>query len=204
MLIQGEIIEKSLDLLVDFPAIYYFILCGIWVVDLIYEARRREGIIGKVYDDDWDFDVTTVLKLLTTLFCISGIFITFIGAVGLITNQITRTISYTLLLIIGILTCVKPLNDIPLASILGILAATGVGLIMMTVISIFNLYISITTLVILIVVLIIIFIVVAIIAKFWLLPLEILSKIVSWPIVGMIGALFMLIMGILLSVGVIV
>jgi hypothetical protein len=148
--------------------------------------------------------VTTVLKLLTTLFCISGIFITFIGAVGLITNQITRTISYTLLLIIGILTCVKPLNDIPLASILGILAATGVGLIMMTVISIFNLYISITTLVILIVILIIIFIVVAIIAKFWLLPLEILSKIVSWSIVGMIGALFMLIMGILLSAGVIV
>lgn len=198
--------EEALLLLVQRPEIYFYVLCGIWVLDFIYEANRRKGIFGKVYDEDWDFDVTTVLKILTSIFCLGGIFITFIGVSGLVLGIISKTTSYTSLIILGILTCLKPLNDLPVASILGLLAAIVVGLIMAIVIAVVRVFypfdISLPLLIIMIAVLIIVFIVVAVISKVWMLPLEVISRVVSWPIVGIIGIIYCLVMGILLSIGI--
>jgi hypothetical protein len=197
---------EALRLLVERPELYFYILCGIWILDFIYEANRRKGIFGKVYDEDWDFDVTTILKILTSVFCAGGIFITFIGVTGLILGIVSKTISYTSLIILGILTCLKPLNDLPIASILGLLAALIIGLIMALVIAAIRIFfpfeISNLMLITLISVLVIVFIIVAVTAKVWMLPLEIISRIVSWPVIGILGVAYCLVMGILLSVGV--
>ncbi|TFG00078.1 MAG: hypothetical protein EU541_03360 [Promethearchaeota archaeon] len=203
---MANFFEDALMILVERPELYFYILCGVWVLDLIFEAKRRKGVFGKVYDEDWDFDITTVLKILTSISCIGGIFFTFIGITGLILGIISKTVSYTSLIILGILTCLKPLNDLPIASILGILASSIVGLIMAVVIHIariiFKFEISNIMLITIVAILIIVFIVVAIIAKVWMLPLEIISRIVSWPVVGIIGAGYCLIMGIILTLGI--
>lgn len=197
--------EEALRLLVERPELYFFILCGIWGLDLIYESKRRKGVFGKVYDRDWDFDITTILKILTSVFCGGGIFFTFIGVTGLILGIVSKTISYISLIILGTLTCLKPLNDLPIASILGLLASLILGLVMAIGISIVRIFfpfeISNLMLITLIAVLVVIFIIVAVTAKVWMLPLEIISKIVSWPVVGILGIGYCFVMGILLMVG---
>ncbi len=199
-----NLLEQALLLLVERPELYFYIICGIWVLDLIYEAKRRKGFLR--YDDDWDFDITTLLKIITSISCASGVFISFIGTTGLILGLVTKTVSYVSLIVLGTLTCLKPLNDLPIASIIGLLASIAVGIVMAIVIHfarmIIPFEISDTMLIVLIGVLVVIFIIVALIAKLWLLPLELISKIVSWPVVGIIGALYSLVLGLMLTIGI--
>ncbi|GAG11118.1 unnamed protein product [marine sediment metagenome] len=108
-----------------------------------------------------------------------------------------------LLIVFGILTFVKPANDLPLASIVGMLAATMVVvllalLIPQNVVDVIAVFINPKILIAIIG--IIIFALVALTAKFYTAGFMAVSKAISWPPLAVIFALFCLIQGFLLVV----
>ncbi|MFX1481409.1 MAG: hypothetical protein ACFFCI_25295, partial [Promethearchaeota archaeon] len=108
-----------------------------------------------------------------------------------------------LLIVVGILTFVKPANDLPLASIVGMLVATLVVILLallipQTVIDLIAVFINPKIL--LAIVFIIIFAIVALTAKFYTAGFMAVSKAISWPPLAIIVALFCFIQGFLLVV----
>jgi len=175
------------------------IICGaVWVLDTVFEASRREGILKR--DDNWDFDVTTLLKILTIIGCTSGAVFTVVGFLGYIDKTIPMTLTCTSLVILGILTLLKPVNDLPISSGIALLATISVATVMVSVISFLDYEINTTVAIILIIILVIVFVVCLGIAKFWLAGPQLVSKIVSWPVVSIIGAAYSFILGIIVLV----
>ncbi|MBN1799936.1 MAG: hypothetical protein JW891_00425 [Candidatus Lokiarchaeota archaeon] len=180
------------------------LICGaVWVLDTAFEASRREGFFKR--DDNWNFDVTTLLKILTIIACSTGFIFIIIGILGYFNDTITTTLTSTSLIILGFLTILKPVNDLPIASMIGFFSATLVALIIATII-----YFSPLELadfkwqwgVFIVIVLVIVFIASTLIAKFWVALPKLISKIVSWPVVSVIGAAYSFILGGLVLAGI--
>ena len=195
---------------VEFTGWALLIMAVVWIVDLIYEAKRAKGIIK--FKDPGEVALSFILKVISTVACASGVIFVLIGAYGIILSDVAPTNAYaaiygnhasvgtsTLLIVMGILTCLKPLNDFPLASMIGLAVAAGAAVVMMLIMNFVDVSLSDlsrTTIIILAVILIAIFVIVAIIAKFWLVGITFVSKIVSLPIVSIIGVGLLLVQGI--------
>ncbi len=180
------------------------LICGaVWILDTAFEASRREGFFKR--DDNWDFDITTLLKILTIIACSTGFIFIVVGILGYYNDTITTTLTSTSLIILGFLTVLKPVNDLPIASMIGFFASTLVAIIIAAII-----YFSPLELadikwqwgVVVVILLVIVFIVSTLIAKFWVAAPKLISKIVSWPVVSVIGAVYSFILGILVLVGI--
>jgi hypothetical protein len=109
----------------------------------------------------------------------------------------------SLLIILGILTFLKPMNDLPIASIVGILAASAIIAILIIVLpkqvyEVLNIFIDAKLF--LIILFIIIFAIVALTAKFYIGALMKISKVLSWPPIAFIIAGLCLIQGFLILV----
>jgi len=168
--------------------------CGaVWVLDTIYEASRREGILKR--DTNWDFDVTTLLKILTIIACASGIVFATVGILGYVYHSITKTLTCTSLIVLGILTLLKPVNDIPLASIIALLITSALTAVIVAIVSFFEISLNVQIGLYIIIALVIVFIVSLGVAKFWLAGPKLVSKIVSWPVISIIGAGYCFILG---------
>ncbi|MBA7544302.1 hypothetical protein ES705_36654 [subsurface metagenome] len=141
-------------------------------------------------------DKTTLLKYISIIACWSGPLYTVVGALVLIFDSHTAIVGWSLI-IIGFATFMKPLNDVPLAALLGTIASVVVGVILIAIILVLDVNISAAVAIGLLIGLIILGIIVTLIWKFWLLPLEIISKIVSQPIITVGGIGFCLVLGIL-------
>ncbi|MFX1411971.1 MAG: hypothetical protein ACFFA6_16615 [Promethearchaeota archaeon] len=186
------------------------ILAVMWLIYASYEANRRETWRKLTKIDDWNFNITPFLKLLTYVGFIVGILSIFSGASGLIldippsTKYATETgnsVNYftsIFLIIFGLLTFFKPLNDLPISSIIGLAAASLVTAIIIWVIMALGVSISTAIAVALIVIFLIIFAIVAITVKFYTAVLMGISKIISWPPIAFIAAVFCFIQGIML------
>ncbi|MFX1237687.1 MAG: hypothetical protein ACFFAS_15065 [Promethearchaeota archaeon] len=194
---MGAIWDFILQITNNIGAGICLLVCGaVWVLDTAYEASRREGFLKR--DDNWDFDITTLLKILTTIACSSGLIFVIVGIFGYLNDTITTTLTSTSLVILGVLTVLKPVNDLPIASMIGFLASTLIAIIIAAII-----YFSPLELadlkwqwgVVIVIVLVAIFIVCTLIAKFWLAGPKFVSKIVSWPIISVIGAAYSFILG---------
>ncbi len=108
-----------------------------------------------------------------------------------------------LLIILGILTLLKPLNDLPIASVVGLLAGSAVVLVLVMVMpaeayTVIGLFMNPT--VFFIILFIIIFAIIALTAKFYIGGLMKISKFISWPPIAFIVAGFCFLQGFLVLV----
>jgi hypothetical protein len=188
---------------------FVLILGCMWLIYAVYEAKRR-GSVKERKVEDWDFKLTKFLKILTYVGFLVGIFAIISGVGGLMydippsANFLTGHVSIftsALLIILGILTFLKPLNDLPIATIIGLLAGTAVVTILVislpqkayTFIGLFmdpKLFF--------IILFIIVFAIISLTAKFYVGGLMAISKFISWPPIAFIVAGFCFIQAILI------
>lgn len=197
--------------LAEFAGFFLLVLGVMWMVYAIYETKRR-GSFKKRKVEDWDFDITKLLKVLTYLGIIVGIFSLISGVGGLILDQPPSAawtgtgksvFTSAFLIIFGILTLLKPLNDLPITSVVGILLASIVVIIVASAIptevkEVIDVFIDYRLL--LIIVFIIVFAIVALTVKFYIGALMSISKAISWPPLAFIIAVFCLLQGFLILV----
>ena len=191
---------------------FFILILGImWLIFGIYEAKRR-GSVKKRKIEDWDMKVTKFLKVLTYLGIVIGVLALLSGVGGLMENVppsinfISGEVSIftsALLIIFGILTLLKPINDLPIASVVGLLAGSAVTLVLVMVMptgayTIIGVFMNPT--VFFIILFIIIFAIVALTAKFYIGVLMKISKFISWPPIAFIVAGFCFLQGFLVLV----
>ncbi|MFX0006419.1 MAG: hypothetical protein ACFFA7_02275 [Promethearchaeota archaeon] len=191
---------------------FFVLILGImWLIFGIYEAKRR-GSVKKRKTEDWDMKVTKFLKVLTYLGLIIGILAILSGVGGLMENVppsiafISGEVSIftsAILIIFGILTLLKPINDLPIASVVGLLAGSAVVLVLVMVMPaaayvVIGLFMNPT--VFFVILFIIIFAIIALTAKFYIGGLMKISKFISWPPIAFIVAAFCFLQGFLVLV----
>ena len=214
MIFQFDFTEHILKPLGELGGWFMLILGIMWLIYAAYETKRRQSF-KKRKVEDWDFDVTKFLKAITYIGFIVGILALISGVAGLMfdippsvayatTSENSRNLFTSILLIIfGILTFVKPANDLPLASIIGVLAATLVVIIIalaipqqfVDVIAVF-----VNPKIVLAIIFLIVFAIVALTAKFYVKVFMTISKAISWPPLAVIFSIFCFIQGFLLLV----
>lgn len=214
MIFAWDYTEDLLKPLGKFGGFFMLILGIMWILYAVYETSRRESF-KKTKVEDWDFDVTKFLKVLTYVGFFVGLLSIISGVSGLIfnippsvayetTSEEGRNLFTSLILIfVGVLTFVKPANDLPLASLIGVLAASLVVVILVLVIpdSVVDIIAKfVNPKILLAIVFIVIFAIVAITAKFYTAAFMGLSKILSWPPLALILAVLCIIQGFLLLV----
>ncbi|MFX1389560.1 MAG: hypothetical protein ACFE9Z_05790 [Promethearchaeota archaeon] len=191
---------------------FFLLILGImWLIFGVYEARRR-GSVKKRKTEDWDMKVTKFLKVLTYLGLFIGILAILSGVGGLMENVppsiafISGEVSIftsALLIIFGILTLLKPINDLPIASVVGLLAGSAVILVLVMVMpaaayTVIGLFMNPTLF--FVILFIVIFAIVALTAKFYIGGLMKISKFISWPPIAFIVAGFCFLQGFLVLV----
>ncbi|TFF89626.1 MAG: hypothetical protein EU548_07145 [Promethearchaeota archaeon] len=205
-------IVEGLGVLAELAALFIVLLGVMWLIYAGYEANRRKSWKKLTGIDDWDFDVTKFLKLISFLGFFLGIFCIIVGTGSLILdlppskayaaevgNQ-RSLFTAIFLIVLGILTFMKPLNDIPISSIIGLLAASAVCILIAVLIpdsavKFIGGLIDIDPKWLLIIIFIVIFSVVGITVKFYTAGLMFVSKIISWPPFAFIIAVFCFIQG---------
>ncbi|UCD01568.1 MAG: hypothetical protein JSV23_00655 [Promethearchaeota archaeon] len=212
MIFQWDFTENFLRPLGTFGGWFMLILGIMWIIYAAYETKRRKSF-KKRKVEDWDFDITKFLKGLTYIGFIVGLLSLMSGIAGLIFNVPP---SYTfppgagrswfsgiILIIFGFLTFVKPANDLPLASIIGVLIASIVVIILALAVpqKVTDLIaVFVNPKIVLLIVFIIVFAIVALTAKFYTAGFMAVSKAISWPPLAVIFAIFCFIQGFLLLV----
>ncbi|MHA1885379.1 MAG: hypothetical protein ACXADU_10625 [Promethearchaeota archaeon] len=211
MILAWNFTDNILKPLGSLAGFLMFILGIMWLVYAAYETTRRKSF-KKRKVEDYDFDITTFLRILTYIGFIVGLLCLISGVSGLMFNippsaawpGSGRSLFTSIILIIfGILTFVKPANDLPLSSLIGVLAATVVVIIIAfaipeSVVVIIGEFID--PRIVLAIIFIIIFALVALTAKFYTSIFMTLSKAISWPPLAVIFAIFCFIQGFLLLV----
>ena len=195
---------------------FFFLILGImWIIYALYETKRR-GSFKKRKTESWEFDVTKFLKGLTYIGILVGIFSILSGIGELILDEppsvayaaanpgIGRSLfSAILLIVFGIFTLLKPLNDLPIASIVGLIVASTAAIIVCLFIPdvlVEHIAIHFDPKWFFIILFIIILAIVAILVKFYIAGIMRISKIISWPPFAFVVAVVCLIQGFLLLV----
>ncbi|MFX0009668.1 MAG: hypothetical protein ACFE9R_05085 [Candidatus Hermodarchaeota archaeon] len=188
---------------------FVLILGAMWLIYAVYEAKRR-GSVKERKVEDWDFKLTKFLKFLTYIGFFVGIFAILSGVGGLMydippsNNFFTPHVSIftsALLIILGILTFLKPLNDLPIATIIGLLAGTAVVTIIVIALpekayEIIGIFMN--PKVFFVILFIIIFAIISLTAKFYIGGLMAISKFISWPPIAFIVAGFCFLQAVLI------
>ncbi len=214
MLYQIDFTEAFLRPLAEFAGFFILILGVIWMIYAFYEAKRR-GSFKERKVEDWNFKITKFLKALTYLGFVVGVLSILCGVGGLILDQ-PPSVAYAtntqnsasiftsaFLIILGVLTFLKPINDLPIGSILGLLLATFVVIFASLAIpdtAVQLIAVFIDPKLFLIILFIVVFAIVALTVKFYIGSLMSVSKAISWPPLAFIIAIFCLLQGFLLLV----
>ena len=214
LIYQFDFTEAFLRPLAEFAGFFTLILGVMWLVYAIYEAKRR-GSVKKRKVEDWNFDVTKLLKFLTYFGIVVGILSILSGVGGLILDQ-APSVAYAsntqdaksifvsvFLIIIGVFTLLKPLNDLPISSVIGILLASLIVVLAVSAIPdqlVQVIAVFIDPKLLLLIIFIVVFAFVALTVKFYIGVLMGISKAISWPVLAFIVAAFCLLQGFLLLV----
>jgi hypothetical protein len=174
-----------------------------------FEGKRRKSFTKRKVEVPLIWP--KVLKIISTLSMIFGIITIWSGAVSLIldippsfrfaaiTGDYANHFTCVYLIVIGIAMFFKPIKDLPLASILGLIAGAVSAFALSLIVpdaaiqflgSVFKW--------ILVAVFIIIAIIVALLSKFYLAILQTISKVLSWPPIALVIAIFSFVQGIAL------
>jgi len=214
LLYQFGFTEVFLKPLAELAGFFVLLLGVMWLVYAVYEAKRR-GSVKKRKVEDWNFDVTKFLKILTYLGLVIGIFSLLSGVGGIYLDQ-APSVAYAantqdarslftsiFLIILGILTLLKPLNDLPISSVIGILLASLVVVVVVLALPeklVLVIAVIIDPRIVLAIIFIFVFAIVALTVKFYIGTLMSISKAISWPVFAIIIAIFCLLQGFLLVV----
>ncbi|MFX1524835.1 MAG: hypothetical protein ACFFCC_15110 [Promethearchaeota archaeon] len=185
------------------------VLSGFMAITWFGYERKRRGSITKRKAEE-EFDVTKFLRGLSYIGLILGVFVVWSGVVSLIMNippshqyqvvteNASNHFTSIYLIIIGIAMFFKPISDLPLSSILGLIAGTVTAFIIALLVPD-----SVVTLIggiinpkwLLVIIFIIVSVVVALTAKFYIGTLQKISKFLSWPPIALIIVIFSLVQG---------
>ena len=203
--------EGFLIPLAEIAGFFVLILGAMWLIYGVYEAKRR-GSVKERKIEDWDFKITKLFKVLTYLGFVVGVLSILSGVAGLMYNvppslafqsEEVSIFTSVFLIIMGVLTFLKPMNDIPIASIVGLMAGSAVVAIIVMALP-GEAYVIIGILMnptlFFVILFIIVFAIVALTAKFYIGTLMSISKIISWPVIAFIVAGFCILQGFLLLV----
>jgi len=214
LIYQFGFTEVFLRPLAELAGFFILLLGAMWLVYAIYETMRR-GSFKERKVEDWNFNVTKFLKIFTYLGIVVGIFGLLSGVGGLILDQ-APSVAYAantqdarslftsiFLIILGTLTLLKPLNDLPISSVIGILLASLVVVVVVLAIPdqlVQVIAVFIDPRIVLAIIFIFVFAIVALTVKFYIGTLMSISKAISWPVFAFIIAIFCLLQGFLLIV----
>jgi magnesium-transporting ATPase (P-type) len=182
-----------------------------------YERKRRGSFTKrKAQEEEGEFDVSKFLRGLSYLGLVLGVFVIWSGVMGLIldippsfqyrdvTGNHANHFTCTFLIVVGIAMFFKPIADLPLSSILGLIVATVVTFIIAIivpdgVVQWIGGFINPKWL--LVIIFIIITVIVALTAKFYIGMLQKISKFLSWPPIAFIIVIFCFVQGFCLWIG---
>jgi len=203
--------EGFLIPLAEIAGFFVLILGAMWLIYGVYEAKRR-GSVKERKIEDWDFKITKLFKVLTYLGFVVGVLSILSGVAGLMYNvppslafqsEEVSIFTSVFLIIMGVLTFLKPMNDIPIASIVGLMAGSAVVAIIVMALP-GEAYVIIGILMnptlFFVILFIIVFAIVALTAKFYIGTLMSISKIISWPVIAFAVGGFCLVQAFLLLV----
>lgn len=215
MFFEWNFVDNFFKPLGAFAGFFLLILGLMWLIYAIYETKRR-GSFEKRKVEEWEHaEPTKFLKILTYFGFVVGIFSLLCGISGLMYN-IAPSVAYisgtgdqvsiftsAFLIIFGILTFLKPINDMPIASVLGLLAGSAVVLILIFVMpeeAYIIIGLAMNPKLFFIILFIVIFAIVALTTKFYIGGLMKISKGVSWPPIAFVISAFCILQGFLLLV----
>jgi hypothetical protein len=179
-----------------------------------FERKRRGSFTKRKSEVSQGFDLNKFLQILSYAGVIVGIMDIWAGTTGLIqgippsfryrdlTANEADYFTCIFLIVVGIAMLFKPINDLPLASILGLLAGTASVVVLSLLIP--DAYVEwigenlINPKLLLIIIFIVVTALVAMTSKFYLGVLKTISKFLSWPPIALIIMVFSFVQGILL------
>ncbi|MHA1193068.1 MAG: hypothetical protein ACTSP9_12325 [Promethearchaeota archaeon] len=216
MIFQIDFFLGFLDWVAQSAGVMVFISAFIALTWLGFERKRRGSFTRRKASEEGEdkkFDISRFLKILSYFGIVVGILDIWAGAMGLIldippsfryadiTDPGADHFTSIFLIVIGIAMLFKPVNDMPLASIIGILAGSAAAVALVIFIpETAVVWISdwINPKLGLIIVFILVTAIVALTAKFYIGILQKISKFLSWPPVAFLIMIFCLVQGILL------
>jgi len=216
LLLQTEYwpyVEAFLTWVSQSAGIFVLISGVIALTWLGFERKRRGSFFKRKSDSEKSSVVSILLRLISYSGVIVGILDIWAGAMGLILD-IPPSFKYgaitphadhftcIFLIVVGIAMFFKPVNDLPLSSILGLIAASATVFILALLIPDSAVqWIAVNLInpkLLLIIIFITITAIVAIIAKFFLGVPQAISKFLSWPPIAFVIMVFGFVQGILL------
>jgi hypothetical protein len=215
MILQNEFLDTFVEWFADSGAIM-LVLCGLMaLVWFFYEGVRRGWVKPK--GEEWERDkVSRTLKVIIGLGLILGVISIVTGIVTMVMdippsfayrdnptaniNDHFDWLTSIALIVMGVAMFLKPLEDLPLAALIGLAAGAGAALLVALILPeefieaangyvnmkwiLFGLFVLVAT-------------IVGISIKFWLSTIEAISKFISWPPMALIAAAFCLVQGFL-------
>jgi len=209
MILQNELLDTFVNWFADSGAIM-LVICGLMaLVWFFYEGVRRGWVKPK--GEEWERDkVSRTLKVIIGLGIILGVITLLTGIVTMVMN-IRPSLAYEskhgsqfdwltsiALIVMGIAMFLKPLEDLPLAALIGLAAGAASALLVALILPadfieaangyvnmkwiLFGLFALVAT-------------IVGVAIKFWLSSIEAISKFISWPPMALITAAFCLVQG---------
>lgn len=217
MIFQAEYwsyIQIFFEWVANSAGVMVFITGFIALTWLGYERKRRGSFTKRKVEKEGGFDITKFLRILSYTGVLVGIMNIWAGVTGLIQdippsfryNDITGPhadhFTCIFLIVVGIAMLFKPVKDLPLASILGLLAGTATAVVLALLIpdEVVE-WIGVNLInpkLLLIIIFIIVAVLVAVTAKFYIGVLQAISKFLSYPPVALIIMVFSFVQGILL------
>jgi hypothetical protein len=208
-------VQGFFDWVAQSAGVMVFITGFIALTWLGFERKRRGSFTKRKVEMKEGFDFPKFLRIMSYSGIIVGIFDIWAGALGLIRNipPSFRYADYTansadyftciFLIVIGIAMIFKPINDLPLASIIGGIAGAATVLTLIFLVpddSKIVIWIAnwINPKLLLIIIFIAVTAVVSVTAKFYVGVLQAISKFLSWPPIAFIVMVFAFLQGILL------
>ncbi len=210
-----SIIEGFFNWVAESAAIM-MVLSGAMAITWLGYERKRRGSFTKRKTEEAKFNVTKFLRGLSYIGLVLGIFVIWSGVMGLIldippsfqyaavTGDETNHFTCIFLIIVGIAMFFKPISDLPLSSILGLLAGAATAIVIALlvpdgVVQWIGGFINPKW--VLVIIFIIVAVVVGLTAKFYIGTLQKISKFMSWPPIAFIIMVFCFVQGFCLWIG---
>ena len=191
------------------------VLSGAMAITWLGYERKRRGSFTKRKTEVEKFNVTKFLRGMSYVGLILGVFVIWSGIMGLIldippsfqyrdvTADEANHFACIFLIVIGIAIFFKPISDLPLSSILGLVIGSITAFIIALVIpdSVTNFLGTSVVKWAIVIIFIIVSVVVGLTAKFYIGTLQKISKFLSWPPIAFIIMIFCFVQGFCLWIG---
>jgi len=209
-----DVIKGFFDWVAESAAIM-MVLSGVMAITWLGFERKRRGSFLKKKSQEEEINITKILRGLSYIGLILGIFVIWSGVMSLILD-ISPSFEYAslnpgadgtgeanhftsiFLIVIGIVMFFKPISDLPLSSIIGLLAGTATAFIIALLVPDWAVGLIagvINPKWLLVIIFIIVTVIVGLAAKFYIGTLQKISKFLSWPPIALIIMIFCFIQG---------